>query len=74
MGFCDLRALASPFGQSFREAQLCFTTHFYNPEAQISFVEHNDLVLICAIIKHMSETQKQNQNKEGVFIWHAVFF
>lgn len=55
------RALATPFGQSFGEVELCFTTHFYNPEAQISFVEHNDLVLVCAIIKHVPETSKQNE-------------
>jgi len=58
-----MRLHASPFGQGFREVKLCFTTHFYNPETQISFVEHDDLVLVCAIIKHMSEIQKHKQHR-----------
>ena len=37
---------------------MCFSTHFYHPETQISFVEHNDFVFVCAIVKDMSETQK----------------
>ena len=38
-----------------------FHYSLYNSEAQISFVEHNDLVLVCAIIKHVPETSKQNE-------------
>ena len=52
---------------------MCSSTHFYNPKTQISFVEHDDLVLVCAIIKHMSETEEQKQHRiSGPFIRSCV--
>ena len=34
------------------------STNFNYSEAQVSFVEHDDLVLVCSIIKHMPEKHK----------------